>query len=79
MEKLTIAEIKATYPDEWVLVGNPTIERAKVLGGVVLFHSKDKREVCYLGKSSADGYDKITLTYTGTTTSLRKVGIMKRV
>ncbi|MBK9462736.1 MAG: hypothetical protein IPN94_25835 [Sphingobacteriales bacterium] len=50
---LTIDEIKAQYPDQWVLVGNPilkdldTLEAIinKLVQGVVLFASKDKREI----------------------------------
>ena len=76
---LTIAEIKAQYPDQWVLVGNPVIKDTKLLNGIVLFHSKDKKEVCYLGKGLTEGYDKITLTFTGEVKNIRRIGIMKRV
>ena len=78
-EILTIAEIKAQYPDQWVLVGNPIIKDTKLLNGIVLFHSKDKMEVCYLGKGLTKGYDKITLTFTGEVKNIRRIGIMKRV
>ena len=50
---LTIAEIKAQYPDEWVLVGNPIIKDTKLLNGIVLYHSKDKKEI--LSLPDADG------------------------
>ena len=76
---LTIDEIKAQYPDQWVLVGNPVIKDTKLLNGIVLFHSKDKKEVCYLGKNLTEGYDKITLTFTGAAKSIRRIGIMKRL
>lgn len=39
-------KIKQFYPDEWVLLGNPEMKNTTVLGGVVLYHSKDKKEVC---------------------------------
>ena len=76
---LTIAEIKAQYPDEWVLVGNPIIKDTKLLNGIVLYHSKDKKEVCYLGKELTEKYDKITLAFTGKVKNTRRIGIMKRV
>ena len=76
---LTIDEIKAQYPAQWVLVGNPVIKDTKLLNGIVLFHSKDKKEVCYLGKNLTEGYDKITLTFTGSVKSIRRIGIMKRL
>ena len=50
---LTIAEIKAQYPDQWVLVGNPIIKDTKLLNGIVLYHSKDKKEI--LSLPDADG------------------------
>ena len=42
---LTIAEIKAQYPDQWVLVGNPQMREdnfvgpliRKIIAGIVLF------------------------------------------
>ncbi|MCK6621044.1 MAG: hypothetical protein HUU32_09665 [Calditrichaceae bacterium] len=45
-EVLTIAEIKALYDSEWVLVEEPqTDELLEVRGGKVRFHSKDRDEV----------------------------------
>jgi hypothetical protein len=43
---LTIAEIKALYNSEWVLVEDPqTDEFLDVKSGKVRFHSKDRDEV----------------------------------
>ena len=75
----TLDQIKAQYPDEWILVGNPDIQKTKVMGGIVLYHSKDKKEVCYIGRSYTAGYSKITLTFTGQPKSIGRIGIMKRV
>jgi hypothetical protein len=45
-DKLSIAEIKAKYPSEWILVENPeTDEALDVHGGIVLWHSPDRDEV----------------------------------
>jgi hypothetical protein len=79
MEVLSLEQIKMRYPQEWVLLGNPIIEHTKVLSGIVLFHSKDKKEVCYLGKSLTDGFDRITITFAGERSAMRRIGIMKRV
>jgi hypothetical protein len=47
---LTIAEIEARFPSEWVLVGDPkTNEALEVLSGKVLCHSKDREEVYQKG------------------------------
>ncbi len=76
---LTIAEIKAQYPDQWVLVGNPELGETiigsiikRLMRGVVLFHSKDKHEVAYKGKDLRIGYDNVTLIFTGEIPKKRK-------
>lgn len=44
-EVLTIAELKARFPDEWVLLTDPeTTEVHEVLSGTVILHSKDREE-----------------------------------
>ena len=64
---LNIADIKKLYPDEWVLLGNPIMDENKmdVLSGIPVFHSKDKKEVCYIGRDRTSEFHKITLIYTG--------------
>jgi hypothetical protein len=76
---LSYEQLSSLFPNEWVLLGNPIFEKTKVQGGIMLYHSKDKKEVCYLGKEKTNGFDKITLTYTGTLRPMRRLGIMKRV
>ena len=79
---ISIEDIKALYPDEWVLLGNPIMDESKidVLSGIPLFHSKDKKEVCYIGRDKTVNFDKITLIYTGSFRSSRKItGIFNRV
>jgi hypothetical protein len=42
---LTLAEIKAKYPNEWVLIGNPTLTRYdEVRGGCVILHCTTRDE-----------------------------------
>jgi hypothetical protein len=80
MEILTINEIKAQYPDKWVLIGNPVLTDANILGsivskllsGTVLLSSKDKREIGYKAKDVKEGYDSITCIYTGEIPKNRK-------
>jgi hypothetical protein len=79
---ITISEIKNLYPNEWVLLGNPIMDESKidVLEGIPLFHSKDKKEVCYIGRDKRAGFDKITLIYTGSFKPIRKItGIFNRI
>ena len=79
---LSIDQIKTQYPDEWVLLGNPVMDESKldVLAGVPIFHSKDKKEVCYLGRDKTADYQKITLIFTGDFKPARKLtGIFNRL
>ena len=65
MEKIRIEDIKKSYPDEWILLGNPEVDKQKqtILSGVLLYHSPDKREVCYLGRSMIKDYKKTALFF----------------
>jgi hypothetical protein len=80
MEVQTLAQMKARYPDEWVLVGSPDLGGEKALGtiinklvsGNVLYHTKDKHEVAYNGKEPRKGYENLTLIYTGEIPKKRK-------
>jgi hypothetical protein len=43
---MTMAEIEAAFPSEWVLVGDPQLDQYnRVQSGTVLAHSKDRDEV----------------------------------
>ena len=60
---LQISELKKMYPNEWVLLGNPVKDKNEIdiLSGIPIYHSKDKKEVCYIGRDKTVGFDKITL------------------
>lgn len=68
-EVLTMEEIKARYPSEWVLIADPEVdEYLRVKRGKVAWHSKDRDEIdkkalelrlkhaafLYLGKAPED-------------------------
>jgi hypothetical protein len=79
---LAIEEIKNLYPDEWVLIANPILDENKfeVEAGIPLFHSQDKKEVCYIGRDKTSEFEKITLIYTGNPKNTRKItGIFNRL
>jgi hypothetical protein len=65
VQQLTIEQIKEQYPDEWVLVGNPTLSGTSVLGGVVVFHSKDKREIAYSHINWRADFESAMTIFTG--------------
>ena len=80
--QLSITEIKKLFPDEWVLVGNPIMDDSNidVISGIPIYHSKDKKEVCYIGRDKTSAFDKITLIFTGNFKSTRKItGIFNRI
>lgn len=80
MEILTIEQIKALYPDQWVLVGNPELNEPNTLGsivnrlirGFVLSSSKDKRDLVQHAKELRVGYTSVACIYTGTFPTKRK-------
>ena len=74
---VNITDIKRCYPDEWVLLGNPEMDEINqaILSGVVLYHSPDKKEVCYLGKNMTLEHEKTALFF-NRTTPRRKRNVM---
>jgi hypothetical protein len=79
---LHIDHIKQLYPDEWVLLGDPVMDHTKieVVSGIPIFHSKDKKEVCYIGREKTSAFKKITLIFTGNFKPIRKMtGIFNRI
>lgn len=76
---LNFYDIKILYPDEWVLLGNPVSKNGKIVSGIVILHSHDKKEVCYLGKDKIQNFDRVAVTYTGDIKSQRRIGILVRL
>jgi hypothetical protein len=72
-EPLTVDQIRSTYPDEWVLVGNPMLGDTDTIGsivsklqsGIVLYHSKDKREIAYKAKELTQDVERFACIFTG--------------
>ncbi|MCL2073902.1 MAG: hypothetical protein FWH18_08280 [Marinilabiliaceae bacterium] len=61
----SIDDIKASYPDEWILLGNPEMDEydSDFISGVVLYHSPDKRELAYRDKPLLKLYKKRALFF----------------
>jgi hypothetical protein len=74
---VSIDELKKIFPDEWILLGDPEMKNTTVLGGIVLYHSKDKKEVCYIGRDKTANYETVTITFAGDLKQHRKIGILK--
>lgn len=74
-----IDDLKQIYPNEWLLLGNPKLKNTSVIGGIVLFHSQDKKEVCYIGRDKVTNYDTVTITYAGDLRKERRIGILRKI
>ena len=72
-------ELKKMYPDEWVLLGEPEMKSTSVLGGIVLYHSKDKKGVCYIGRDKTADYATVTIAFAGDLKQHRKIGILRKI
>jgi len=81
MENSYIAfdDIKKLYPDEWVLLGDPKMKNTLVSGGIILYHSKDKKEVCYIGRDKTTDYSTVTIAFAGDLKQHRKIGILRKL
>ena len=76
----TIQEIKQQFPDEWILLGNPKMDETTVLGGVVVYHSTNKKDLLK-GKDLLTSFELSTWVFTGDFEYNRKLwlGILGKV
>ncbi len=73
MQTMTIDQIRSTYPDQWVLIGEPELSEpeingsivSKLMSGIVLYASKDKRELGYKAAELRTNIAFTTCIYTG--------------
>jgi hypothetical protein len=78
MTTVNINDIKRSYPDEWILLGNPETDEQNqtIISGILLYHSPDKREVLYLGKPLTAGYEKIAMFFNRVTPRRKKRSVI---
>jgi hypothetical protein len=77
---LSFELIRKLYPDQWVLIGNPLLDDPNTLGsivsklvsGIVLLASTDKREIGHKAKYVRQDYKSVTCVYTGEIPQNRK-------
>lgn len=68
----TIEQIKRQFPDEWILLGNPEMEETSVLGGIVVYHSKNKKDLLN-GRDLLTPFELSTWVFTGDIVRDRKL------
>ena len=78
MTTLSIEQIKEQFPDEWVLLGNPETFGAKVLSGIVVFHSKDKREIAYSHINWRENFNLLLRFLLGRSLKIENFGYEKK-
>lgn len=71
-------KVKKAYPDKWVLLGNPEIKDTEIIGGIVVYHSKHKKELCSIGQNRTQPFLKVTIAFTGNRRHSRTIGVIKR-
>ena len=64
-KELSIEEIKEVFPDEWVLIGDPVMDEKdlNVVSGMLLDHSRDKRELAYRWRGNLAAYKTYTFKF----------------
>jgi len=61
----TWEKIVKTYPDQWVLLGNPVIIDDQIQSGIVLCHSTDKKAVLKAAGLEIEKYEMVKILFTG--------------
>lgn len=74
---IAFKDIKKLYLEEWILLGNLEIINTLFLGGFVLLHNKDKKEVCYISRDKTKNFQTVTIAFAGDFKQHRKIGILK--
>lgn len=76
---LTFDQIKAQYPDQWVLIGNPVLDDSfvgsivsKLRAGVVLLSGSDRKKLGQKTNEARQGFEEIACVHTGEIPKNRK-------
>jgi hypothetical protein len=72
-----IDSIKAKYPDQWILLGNPDFYHDTIMGGTLLFNDFDKKKVLEFAKKEIGNYDMIKIIFTGEASKSVRLNIFK--
>jgi hypothetical protein len=78
-EVLKMAEIESSYPNQWIVLGNPVFNGIDVLEGVVIAHHADKRIASMEGAERRASFQKITLFYVGKLPPPRRIGLLRTI
>ncbi len=79
MRSIAISTIRKKHPNEWVLLANPVMNNMEVMGGIVLLHHKDKKELTIQGRDVIGGYANYRVIFTGKLPSIHRLGILRKL
>ncbi len=76
---LSVDEIRRQFPNEWVLLANPVAENVEILGGTVILHDPEKRNMALRGRDLIKKYARVTHFFTGEMPKRATIGLMRKV
>jgi hypothetical protein len=76
---LTVEDIKRLYPNEWILIAHTRKDGAHILGGKILLHEADKRELALKGRDLIRQYPDVNHFYAGEFPARRRIGLLRKI
>ena len=76
---LSMDAIKKRYPNEWVFVASTQRDDNKIVGGIVLVHNADKREMALQAREIIKNHADTAHFYTGEFPKIRRIGLMRKI
>ena len=76
---LTIDDIKILHPNQWVLIAYTRKKETDILGGKVILHEANKRDLALKGRDLIRLYPDVNHFYTGEFTKRTRIGLLKKV
>ena len=76
---LTTEEIKKMHPNQWVLLAYTRKKDTHILGGRILLHEADKRELALKGRDLIRQYPDVNHFYTGKFPTHARIGLLRKI
>ena len=74
---LSIEAIREMYPNEWVLLAEPRKNGIEILGGIVLLHEADKRNMALRARDLVKKHANVTHFFTGKLPKRSSLGLLQ--
>lgn len=76
---LTTDAIKILHPNEWVLIAYTRKDATRILGGKVLLHESDKRNLALKGRDLIRQFPDVNHFYTGEFPKRAHIGLLRKI